>query len=101
MTGKPVVVGVDGSAAALCAVRWAAGRASHDDRPLRIVHAYELPLGFPTGVTEEESILNGLRLQGRRWLASAQETSFGAPRAFGPRRRRAPASRARRAAASR
>lgn len=75
MPSKPVVVGVDGSAAALCAVRWAAERASRDDRPLRIVHAYELPLGFPTGVTEEESILNGLRLQGRRWLAAAQDVA--------------------------
>lgn len=73
MTIEPVVVGVDGSTAALRAVRWAAERANRDDRPLRIVHAYDLPLGFPTGVTEEESILNGLREQGRRWLATAQD----------------------------
>jgi nucleotide-binding universal stress UspA family protein len=73
MTSKPVVVGVDGSTAALHAVRWAAERASRDDRPLRIVHAYELPLGFPTGVTEEESVLGALRSQGRRWLATAQD----------------------------
>jgi len=73
MTNEPVVVGVDGSAAALHAVRWAALRASRDDRTLRIVHAYELPLGFPTGVTEKESILSGMRLQGRRWLATAQD----------------------------
>jgi nucleotide-binding universal stress UspA family protein len=75
MTSEPVVVGVDGSTAALRAVRWAAERANRDNRPLRIVHAYDLPLGFPTGVTEEESILNGLRLQGRRWLAAAQDVA--------------------------
>lgn len=75
MTSKPVVVGVDGSAAALRAVRWAAERASRDHRSLHIVHAYQLPLGFPTGVTEEESILNALRQQGREWLAAAKDAA--------------------------
>ena len=73
MTSGPVVVGVDGSTAALRAVRWAAERASRDDRPLRVVHAYELPPSFPAGLSEEEPILDGLRLQGRRWLATAQD----------------------------
>lgn len=75
MTNQPVVVGVDGSTAALHAVRWAAERALGDDRPLRIIHAYELPIGFPSGVTEEESILDTMRSQGRRWLATAQDTA--------------------------
>jgi nucleotide-binding universal stress UspA family protein len=75
MTNRPVVVGVDGSAASLHAVRWAAERASRDHRPLRIVHAYQLPLGLPTGITEEESILNALRDQGRQWLAAAREVA--------------------------
>src|SRR5690349_9665857 len=70
--GRPVVVGVDGSPTALLAVRWAAGRAARDGVPLRIVHAYQLPTGFPSGVTEEESILHVLRGQGRRWLAEAR-----------------------------
>jgi nucleotide-binding universal stress UspA family protein len=70
-----VVVGVDGSAAALAAVRWAAARAVRDGRPLRIVHAYALPLGFPAGVTEEESILAALRREGRRWLAEARDAA--------------------------
>lgn len=69
---KPVVVGVDGSATALLAVRWAAARAARDGLPLRIVHAYQLPAGFPSGVTEEESILHVLRGQGRRWLDEAR-----------------------------
>ncbi|TDV42551.1 universal stress protein [Actinophytocola oryzae] len=73
MTRRPVVVGIDGSTAALHAVRWAADRAARTNRPLRIVHAYHLPPGFPTGVTVEESILDGLRRQGRRWLATAQD----------------------------
>jgi nucleotide-binding universal stress UspA family protein len=69
---KPVVVGVDGSATALLAVRWAAERAARDGLPLRIVHAYQLPTGFPSGVTEEESILKVLRGQGRHWLEEAR-----------------------------
>jgi nucleotide-binding universal stress UspA family protein len=69
---KPVVVGVDGSAAALLAVRWAAERASRDGVPLLLVHAYHLPIGFPSGVTEEESILDILRREGRRWLGEAR-----------------------------
>lgn len=72
---KPVVVGVDGSATALNAVRWAARRASRDGLPLRIVHAYHLPLGFPSGVTEEESILNIMRGEGRRWLDEARDVA--------------------------
>jgi nucleotide-binding universal stress UspA family protein len=72
-SSRPVVVGVDGSATALHAVRWAAARARRDGLPLRIVHAYALPLGFPSGVTEEQSILNILRREGRRWLDEAQD----------------------------
>jgi nucleotide-binding universal stress UspA family protein len=68
---KPVVVGVDGSPATLDAVRWAGAQALRDDLPLRLVHAYELPVGFPTGVTEEESVLTAVRTQGRRWLSDA------------------------------
>jgi nucleotide-binding universal stress UspA family protein len=70
---KPVVVGIDGSATALHAVRQAAERARRDGLPLRIVHAYHLPLGFPSGVTEEESVLNILRREGRRWLGEARD----------------------------
>jgi nucleotide-binding universal stress UspA family protein len=69
---KPVVVGVDGSAAAVRAVRWAAAKAGREGLALRIVHAYELPFGCPTGVTEEESILDAVRVEGRRRLAEAR-----------------------------
>lgn len=71
--GKPVVVGVDGSATALLAVRWAAERASRDGLPLRLVHAYHLPVGFPSGVTEEESVLKVLQEEGRRRLEEARD----------------------------
>lgn len=70
---RPVVVGVDGTAAALEAARWAAKLARRDHLPLRLVHTYDLPLGLPTGVSEEESMLHTLRAQGRRQLAAAQE----------------------------
>jgi nucleotide-binding universal stress UspA family protein len=42
---------------------------------LRIVHAYALPLGFPSGVTEEESVLDTRRREGRRWLAEARDAA--------------------------
>lgn len=72
---EPVVVGIDGSPAALLAVRWAASRALRDGSPLRIVHAYQLPRGFPTGVTEEESLLRLRRAVGRQWLGEAREVA--------------------------
>jgi len=72
---KPVVVGVDGSAAAPEAVRWAAARAARDGALLRVVHAYELPVGIPTGVTEEGSILEALRRQGRHFLTAARDVA--------------------------
>lgn len=36
---KPVVVGIDGSRAALNAVRWAVAEAEYRDAPLRLIHA--------------------------------------------------------------
>jgi nucleotide-binding universal stress UspA family protein len=35
------------------------------------VHAYELPIGFPKGVTQEQSVLAAVRDQGRQWLTEA------------------------------
>ncbi|MER5336122.1 universal stress protein [Micromonospora sp. NPDC002717] len=71
-TGAPVVVGVDGSAAALDAVRVAAREAAQRQRPLRVVHAFIWPLtrvpvdpapGAPAGA--------GLRNQAERYVAEA------------------------------
>lgn len=69
---RSVVVGVDGTAAALQAVRWAAGVAVRDDVPLRLVHVYEVPLGLPMGIAQQESLLKDMREQGRRWIAEAR-----------------------------
>lgn len=70
-----VAVGVDGSPSALRAVRWAAGVAVRDGLPLRLVHAYSVALGFPTGVTQQESFLIELRAQGRRWIDEGREVA--------------------------
>ncbi|WP_033341903.1 universal stress protein [Catenuloplanes japonicus] len=45
MTG--IVVGVDGSPGAETAVRWAAARSGANGAPLRLVHAYSLPVPYP------------------------------------------------------
>jgi len=79
MTGptetRPIVVGVDGSAVATEAVRWAAREAVRRDLPLVIVHVCALvPIGTPyagpfigyKSVVAEE---------GMRWLAAAKETA--------------------------
>lgn len=70
---RAIVVGVDGSASALQAVRWAARLANRDGVPVRLVHTYRIALGLPAGITEERSLLNALREQGRRWIAEARE----------------------------
>ena len=44
-SGRPVVAGVDGSACALQAVRWAAAEAVRRGRPLRLVAAHAWPAG--------------------------------------------------------
>ncbi|MPZ81792.1 MAG: universal stress protein [Actinophytocola sp.] len=72
---RSVVVGVDGSASALQAVRWAAKVAIRDRVPLRLVHAYELPLGLPSGITLQKSLLDGMREQGRRWLSETRKAA--------------------------
>lgn len=44
LTGCPVVVGVDGSDESLVSLAWAAREASRQRRPLRLVHAWEVPM---------------------------------------------------------
>ena len=41
----PVVVGVDGSDAAIGAAEWAAREAVHQDVPLRLVYVIQIPTG--------------------------------------------------------
>src|SRR3712207_1642091 len=57
----PVVVGVNGSAASLAAVRTAAREAAMHSRPLRVVHAFSWPFhdvsaaGQPYGVLRQQA----------------------------------------------
>lgn len=65
-----IVVGVDGSASALDAVRWAAREAGRRGMPLRLVNSYQVPAGAD-GVLDP-GVIDLLREQGRRWLADAR-----------------------------
>lgn len=44
LTGSPIVVGIDGSDASLVGLAWATHEASRQRRPLRLVHAWEVPM---------------------------------------------------------
>ncbi|MFC3501966.1 universal stress protein [Micromonospora krabiensis] len=71
-TGAPVVVGVDGSAAALDAVRVAAREAGLRSRPLRVVHAFAWPLvAAPLGPAPFTPPTAGLRGQAEEYVAEA------------------------------
>ncbi|MGS2616805.1 universal stress protein [Micromonospora sp. LZ34] len=68
----PVVVGVDGSAAALDAVRVASREAAYRHRPLRVVHAFIWPLtGAPLTPGPGAPAGAGLRNQAERYVAEA------------------------------
>ncbi|HEU5470793.1 MAG TPA: universal stress protein [Actinophytocola sp.] len=72
MRTPPIVVGIDGTTAALRAAEWAAAEAVRRDRPLRLVHTYEIPLRFPAGIADPESVANSYREQGWQWLHTAE-----------------------------
>ncbi|GAB4052626.1 universal stress protein [Catellatospora paridis] len=70
--GAPVVVGVDGSAAGLDAVRVAVQEAAHRRRALRVVHAFIWPLmGVPVGPAPGAPAGGGLRHEAERHVAEA------------------------------
>lgn len=71
----PVVVGVDGSESALRAVRWAADDARRRRLPLRLVHAYEAPVGYRTEFVDWGALLEGLVEQAREWLEQARQAA--------------------------
>lgn len=77
-SGRPVVVGVDGSASGLRAVRWAAGQAARRDTGLRLVHAAAAPTGYPGGFVDAQVLRTALAEQGRAALARAAETAAAA-----------------------
>ncbi|MEU4681495.1 universal stress protein [Micromonospora sp. NPDC023737] len=71
-TGAPVVVGVDGSDAALDAVRVAAREAEHRHRPLRVVHAFSWPLTVADlGPAPFAAETAGLRDEAEKFVAQA------------------------------
>jgi nucleotide-binding universal stress UspA family protein len=71
-----VVVGVDGSQAALDAVRWAADEARNVQCPLSLVHTLEWPLvGFPVPAGLRAGWTQEMHEQGHRWLRDAQEAA--------------------------
>lgn len=72
---RPVIAGVDGSDSSLCAVRWAAREASRRGTGLRLVHACEIPTGYPPGLVDPNALRNALEGQGRQWLARAREAA--------------------------
>lgn len=72
IAGFPVVVGVDGSASALEAVRLAAREAMLRRRPLRIVHGFVWPLlNVPLGPSPYGPAEGGLRNQAEQFVAEA------------------------------
>lgn len=72
--GAPVVVGVDGSAAALDAVRVAVLEAEYRQRPLRVVHAFIWPLtGTPLTPVPGAPVTAGLRNQADEYVREAVE----------------------------
>ena len=71
---RPVVAGIDGSAAALQAVRWAAREAKLRQLPLALVHAYADPAESIADFEVAQTANASLRAQAHRWLRSALYT---------------------------
>jgi len=69
-----VVVGIDGSPSSLAAAAWAADEAALRKLPLRLVHAYTVPvMGVPAyGIPPDLS--EGLRVSGQEALEAASRT---------------------------
>lgn len=72
MQTQPIIVGVDGSSSAVHAARWAAAEARRRRLPLRLVHAFDIPVGYAPGVVAPAAVRDGMRKQGRDWLHEAE-----------------------------
>jgi nucleotide-binding universal stress UspA family protein len=70
-----VVVGVDGSQAALHAVRWAAVEARSARCPVSLVHIVEWPMVSLPVAGLQVDWTQQVHAQGHRWLQQAQETA--------------------------
>ncbi|WP_435069127.1 universal stress protein [Amycolatopsis thermoflava] len=76
---NPVVVGVDGSAASLGAVRWAATEARRRNVPLKLVHALdEASLGYPQPMPVHVDLTSLARQRGHRILHAASDAARAA-----------------------
>ncbi len=72
----PIVVGIDGSASALHAVRWAAREAERRHAPLRLVHVcYLMPVRHPRQVAPPPEYHDAHLAQGRHWLSQATDVA--------------------------
>ncbi|GAA3458664.1 universal stress protein [Saccharothrix longispora] len=70
---EPIVVGVDGSSSALAAARWAATEAARHHVPVKLVHAYQLPVrGYPEIVLTGHDVRQAFEDTGRERLAEAE-----------------------------
>ncbi len=70
--GRPIVVGVDGSASALHAAHWAADEAAGRHIPLRLVYGVNTSVLAGTGgVALPQSFFDALEREGRQMLAEA------------------------------
>jgi nucleotide-binding universal stress UspA family protein len=88
---EPIVVGVDGSAGSVAALRWALAEAHLRGAPLRLVHAYQLPhflvgeaglgvggAGIPAYASEDaERFSAASQAEARHVLASTLERADG------------------------
>ena len=75
MSTGPIVAGIDGSDAALAAVRWAAAEAVVRGTSLRLVHACYVPAGYPAGFVGLGQLRDALAAQGREALAQAEKVA--------------------------
>ncbi len=72
MQTQPIIVGVDGSSSAVHAARWAAAEADRRHLPLRLVHTFDIPVGYAPGVVAPAAVRDGMRKQGWEWLREAE-----------------------------
>lgn len=71
---RPVIVGVDGSAASMGAVHWAADEAMRLRQPLQITHALGLAAAFEPAADEHEFAVRAA-VDARRWQPALQVTT--------------------------